>query len=117
MMVILTVPAFIYGSEGSSGDGGEGTTAGQRITLQNPLKVKTIAELLKLILDIVTIFAVPIIIFFIIYSGFLYVTARGDPTKITKAKDALLWSVIGGVIILGANVLLVIIQNTVTSLQ
>lgn len=87
------------------------------VLLLNPLKVDTIAELLQLILQIVTIFAVPIIVFFIIYAGFLFVTAQGKPDQITKARNALLWSVIGGVIILGANVLLIVITNTVNALK
>lgn len=86
------------------------------VLLLNPLKVNTIAELLELILQIVTIFALPIIVFFIIYSGFLFVTAQGKPDQITKARNALLWSVVGGVIILGANLLLAVIQGTVQSL-
>ena len=31
-----------------------------------------------------------------IWTGFLFVTAHGEPAKITKARGALLWSIIGG---------------------
>lgn len=86
------------------------------VMLLNPLTVDSIEELLALILDVVIIFAVPIIIFFIIYSGFLYVTAQGKPDQIKKATTAFTWTVIGGVIILAANILLIIIQNTVEAL-
>jgi|SRR3989344_1453488 len=116
LVTALAIPSLVYGEEGSSGDGGEGTTSGQIIKLKNPLKVNSIAEFLKLILDIVTLFALPIIIFFIIYAGFLFVTAQGKPDQITKARNALLWSVVGGVIILGANLLLTVIQGTVGTL-
>lgn len=83
------------------------------IRLENPLKVKTISELLHLILDIVIIFAIPVIVFFIIYSGFLYVTAQGKPDQIKKATTAFTWTIIGAVIVLGAKALEVIITNTV----
>jgi len=98
---------------------GPGTDVSQNqppITLKNPLKVNSIAEFLELVLKIVTLFALPIIIFFIIYAGFLFVTAQGKPDQITKARNALLYSVVGGVIILGAHLLLAVIQGTVGTL-
>lgn len=98
---------------GPSGTGG--VTGSSR--LLNPLKVDSIEKLLQLILDILLIFAVPIIVFFIIYSGFLFVTAQGNEEQLKKAKNALLWTVIGAVILLGAKVILDVIVNTVTSLQ
>ncbi len=30
-----------------------------------------------------------------IYSGFMFLTANGDPNKITQAKQALIWAIIG----------------------
>ena len=96
---------------------GTGVSGGPMMKLLNPLKVTSISELLQLILQIVTLFATPIIIFFIIYAGFLFVTAQGKPDQITKARNALLYSLIGGAIILGANILLTIILTTVKSLQ
>src|SRR3989344_4435406 len=96
--------------------GPSGTPNPTIITLRTPLKVNSIAEFLELVLKIVTLFALPIIIFFIIYAGFLFVTAQGKPDQITKARNALLYSVVGGVIILGAHLLLAVIQGTVGTL-
>ncbi len=89
--------------------------AGGSATLQNPLRVNTLTDLLLAILDILLILAVPVIIFFIIYAGFLYVTAQGNATKISDANRALLYAIIGGVIVLGARVIGALIQNTVNS--
>jgi hypothetical protein len=86
-------------------------------SLKNPLTVNSIGDLLKLILQIVIIFAIPIIVFFIIYSGFLYVTAQGKPDQITKATKAFTWTIIGAVIVLGAQLLLIVITNTVRALM
>lgn len=83
--------------------------------LENPLKSTTIKEFLIKIVDVLLIFALPIIILFIMYAGFLFVTAQGDTTKITKAKSALMWAVIGGVIILGAQAIITVITGTVTA--
>lgn len=63
------------------------------------------------------VFAVPLIVFMIIYAGFMYVTAQGEPGKIGQAHKALLYAVIGGVIILAANVILAVIQGTVDAFR
>ncbi len=35
------------------------------------------------------------IIIMLVYAGFLFVTAQGDPSKITSAKHAVIWAVVG----------------------
>lgn len=84
-------------------------------SLKNPLKVNSIEELLVALLTVVQVIAIPIIVFFIIYAGFLYVTARGNVEQTQKATRALMYAIIGGVIIVGAVVLSEIIKNLVTS--
>ena len=88
---------------------------GSGVTINNPLKVNSITELFVALLEVLLIFAVPIVVFFIILAGFRYVTARGDTNTITEAHRALLYAVIGGVLILGANLLIQVIQATVTA--
>lgn len=102
---------------GSGGSGTTNTPGGGSTKLANPLKVNTIQELLNLILQVVVTLAVPIIVLFIIYSGFLYVTAQGKPEAIKKATTAFTWTIIGGVIVLGASLLLTVITNTVNALR
>ena len=94
----------------SGGGGGGGTGA-----LTNPLKAKSITEFLFNVIEVLLIFAVPIIVFFIIYAGFLFVTARGDTSKISTAKSALTWAIIGGIIVLGAKIIIEVIKNTVAA--
>ena len=89
----------------------------QAVTLENPLIVNSIEELLLGILDIVIIIAIPIIIFFIIYAGFLYVTARGNSEKVSQASRALTYAVIGGVLVIGAIAITEIIRNLVLEFQ
>ncbi len=86
------------------------------VTLQNPLddSISSIPDFFKAVIDILLVFAIPFVVFFIIWAGFLYVTARGNPTKIQQAHSALLYALVGGLLILGANLLLDIITNTVT---
>jgi hypothetical protein len=53
----------------------------------------------------------------VIYAGFLFVTAQGDEKKITTAKAALLYTVIGLAILLGARIISSVIENTINSVS
>jgi hypothetical protein len=97
--------------------GGPNLDTGKSVTLKNPLGNKTLMQFIKDILGVVMVFAVPIIVFFIIYAGFNYVMARGDTGKIETAHKALLYAVVGGLIILGAWVIMEVIQGTVDAFR
>lgn len=90
-------------------------TSGLSYTLNNPIGVTSVQDLLVIILNIVIILAVPIVVLFIILAGFKYVTARGNPGKIQEATQALTFAVIGGVLIIGAVSIAEIIKNLVSA--
>ncbi|MFZ2523065.1 MAG: hypothetical protein WAW92_01630 [Minisyncoccia bacterium] len=46
--------------------------------------------------------AAVLVVMYIIYAGFTYVTAQGNPKKIEEANSRLLWSLIGAGVLLGA---------------
>ena len=86
-------------------------------SIDNPLgEGTTLTKLFKGIIDAILVLAIPIIVFFIIYAGFLYVTARGNTEQISTAHKALLYAIIGGVLILGASTLLDVIEGTIKGL-
>lgn len=85
--------------------------------LENPLGEATLTSFLQDLLGVIMVFAIPLIVFMIIYAGFNYVMAKGDATKVKKAHLALLYAVIGGVIIIGANAILAVIQGTVDAFR
>lgn len=101
----------------SAGGGGGNTPPSDGLSLKNPLESDNLMELLQEILDVIMIFAVPLIVFMIIYAGFMYVTARGNEAQVSDASRALLYAVIGGVIILGANIILAVISGTVDAFR
>ncbi|MBI4118298.1 MAG: hypothetical protein HY455_02065 [Parcubacteria group bacterium] len=72
--------------------------------LQNPLQsdINTLPKLVEAILEVVVLIGTPVAALFIIYSGFLFVTARGDETRLKTAKKAFYYSVIGTALLLGA---------------
>ncbi len=79
--------------------------------IDNPLNTDTIPEFLAAVLGVVLVLSVPIIIFFLFYAGFLYVTAQGNSEQVRNATRAFMYAVIGGLIVLGATVLISIIQT------
>ncbi|HMO77739.1 MAG TPA: pilin [Candidatus Paceibacterota bacterium] len=85
--------------------------------LKNPLNVNTIEELIEGILNIVLILAVPVIVFFIIYAGFLYTTARGNAEQVKQATTALTYALIGGVLIIGSVAIAEIVKELVFSFK
>lgn len=52
-----------------------------------------------------------LIVLMIVYAGILFITASGEPEKISKAKQAIVWAVIGGVVIIAANAIKTVIEN------
>lgn len=90
----------------------------QQILLENPLKnIDSIEELISIILNLVWKIGVWILAGFIIYTGFLFVSARGNPAKIKEAGEALKYTLIGGLILLGAWVIAEAIIGTVEALK
>lgn len=77
----------------------------------------SIEDLLVGILNIFIVIATPIIVLFIVYAGFLYVTARGNAEQIQQATRALTYSIIGGILILGAVALSEVIANVVNAFK
>ena len=84
--------------------------------LENPLKVSTLAAFVQKVLEIVTTIGVPIVAIFIIYSGFLFVKARGNPEELETAKKTFLWTVVGAAILLASWILAKAICVTVVQL-
>ncbi|MFT6361383.1 MAG: hypothetical protein ACJA2Z_000366 [Candidatus Paceibacteria bacterium] len=90
------------------------------IRLGNPLEnggVRDIPTLVREILKIVITVGVPIVALAIIYSGFLFVAAQGNPEKLKKAKETLLYVIIGAAILLGAYVIAEAIEATVAAIR
>ena len=87
--------------------------------LQNPLAkggINTIAEFFEMLLRIFILLAYPVIVLFMVYAGFLFITAQGSTEKLTLAKKIFLWTLIGALIVLGAQALLIAIRGTVTEI-
>jgi hypothetical protein len=96
-------------------------TNAQNIVWQMPSflnpEITTIEGLLLALLNVFIIIATPIIVLFIIYAGFLYVTAKGNAEQIQQATRAIMYAIIGGILVIGALVLAGIIENIIASFE
>jgi len=109
---IFLLPMISFAGE-VSGDPCGSPTSGQ---ICNPIKVNSINQFVKVLLEGIIKIGIPIVALAIIYSGFLFVQAQGNPEQITKAKQALLYSVIGAVLLLGSWAIAQLISETVLQL-
>ena len=89
-------------------------------TYTNPvsdaLGVCNIPDLLLALVHLVLLIGVPVIVVFIIYSGFLFVSAGDNESRVGKAKMVFTWTVVGALVLLGAEAIALAIQGTVESL-
>lgn len=81
--------------------------------LTNPLKSESIAQLVENIAALAAQIGVTVAAIFIIYSGILFVTARGNEEQLKKAKTNFMWAMLGAAILLGAWVIAKAIADTV----
>lgn len=90
----------------------------QGSTVNNPLNraFSTIPDLIAGFLKALVMVALPIISLFIVYTGFLFVKARGNPKDLATAKKAFFYVMIGAILILGAWLIANLLGNTVSQL-
>ena len=103
------------GTGGNSGLGGN-PPGGSGQTLVNPLQADSLEELLQIFLRAVVQIGTIILVLAIIWCGFLFVKARGNPAELATAKKAFLWTIIGGLILLGAEAIGQVIKATAENL-
>jgi hypothetical protein len=102
--ITTTVPIFLLAETNNYikppiGNGADGGTDLQTIFMNVLSMVQTIMIMAATL--------------YLLYAGFMFVTAKGDPAKIKKAQGALLWGLVGAALILTAEVLALGIGDTV----
>lgn len=88
----------------------------ESVKLESPFAFTTVQQLVDKLIDIIIKVGGVLAFFFIIYSGFLFVTAAGSVDQVEKAKATFLWVIVGVAIVLGAKVISVLLQGTVTNI-
>lgn len=73
--------------------------------LCNPLQANTFAELVKSLANALVVVAIPFVVIFLIWSGFLFVSARGNEKQLETAKKTFYWTILGAAVVVGAYAL------------
>ena len=115
--IVLITYAFIAPAVSLAADTISGTPSDQSGKLINPIAQNSFTGLIHDLLVGAIKIGLPIVALAIIYCGFLFVFARGNTEKLGKAKEALLYTLIGAAILLGSWAIAQIINSTVTSLS
>lgn len=85
--------------------------------LNNPIgNVGDLYTLINAVLKVVVSIGTIIVVLALVYAGFLFIAARGNPEKINQAKSVFLWTVVGAIVLLGAEALSQVVQNTAREL-
>ena len=98
--------------------GGGSNTPCSGSILCNPLgSGASLNSLLADILGLVVRIGTVVVIVMLVYVGFLFVSAKGNPAQIERAREALLWTIVGALILLGAQAIAIGIQATVQAIS
>jgi len=73
------------------------------VEIENPLGWDSFAGLLNAIINFLFYLAIGIAPIMIIVAGFYFVTAQGEPKQINTAKEIILWTLIGLLVVIGAK--------------
>ena len=84
--------------------------------LTNPLQATSLTALLQEVLGYVVEIGSIFLVLMLIWVGFLFVRAQGSDEALKGARSALLWTVIGGLLLLGAQAIAVAIAATASAL-
>lgn len=119
VFVILTIMtgSFIFNVQADTSSATNSITVKTKI--DNPLgaNLTDIPSFVKKTIEIALQVGIPVLVLAIIYTGFLFVQAQGNPEKLKKAREALTNTLIGGALLLGAFVIAEAIGTTVEEIK
>lgn len=114
------LPFFVSAQSGSvtspTGASGTITPGANGNKLTNPLKVDNLIDFFREILKIAAQIGSIFVVVGFVYTGFLFVKARGNAEELALAKRSFVYTVIGAAIVLGAWAFAMAIADTVRSI-
>lgn len=107
---------------GSTPSAGGGTPSATGVIvdagIKNPIpSIVDIPTFIEWAMNVVLIVGIPLLVLAIIYAGFLYVKAQGNSGELEVAHRTLLYTIIGGFLLLGAFVIANAIGKTVEEIK
>lgn len=108
---LVLSPAFAGAQQGSVNPGFpqgsanptfQGTAASGPLKFENPLRFDSFCTLIKGVLSAVIAIGIPVAVLFLVWVGFKFVLAQGNPEKLKEAQRNFFATVIGIALFLGA---------------
>lgn len=98
-------PSGVELSGGGNGDttGNSASSKNIHINYVNPISVDTIDGFIATAIDALVMLLTPLVVIMIVWTGFLFIKAQGNVEALGVAKKALLYTVIGAIIVLIAK--------------
>lgn len=109
---LVSTPVIIL----AQGGGGGTSVTHVSGSINNPLGQDNVIDFILALTVQLTRVGLIVAAVFIIYSGFLFVAARGSEDGIKRAKRAFFYTVVGTAILLGARVIVEILRATIGAL-
>ncbi len=86
-------------------------SADETIRIENPLEAESFEVIVNNIIDFIFKIAIVVAPLMVIVGGFLFVTAGGNVQQINRARNLLIWTAIGFLIVLLSKGILGIIEK------
>ncbi|OHA64092.1 MAG: hypothetical protein A2842_02190 [Candidatus Wildermuthbacteria bacterium RIFCSPHIGHO2_01_FULL_48_25] len=107
-------PGLVCLGDNPATERGEGIcqyTDSNKITLCNPLSADSFTDIINNIMNFLFGVAIVFTPIMVVFAGFMFLTAGGNPAQFTKARSLLLWTAVGfGVILLAKGLTTVLRQ-------
>lgn len=79
---------------------------GGYIGIKNPATgINSISDVVTAVVRVVRMVAIPFVVLAIIYSGWLFIAAQGNPDKLKSARGVFLWTLVGTLVVLSAELI------------
>jgi hypothetical protein len=86
-----------------------------QIGIKNPAtSIDSISGIVEAVVRIVRTIAIPFIVIMIMYTGWLFIAAQGNPDKLKGARTAFLWTMVGTMVVLSAELIASLLKNAFT---
>ncbi len=81
--------------------------------IPNPIGTKDFQTVIVRIADFLAVVAIPLTTLMVIFAAYLYLTGGANPDQIKRAHKAIIWAVVGLIVVLVAKGLSELIQNVI----
>ena len=79
--------------------------------LKNPINADSFAQVVQGFADLMVQIGIPLATVFLVWSGFLFVSARGNEDQLKKAKETFKLTIVGTALLVGAYAIATAIVN------